>query len=83
MQRSRKLKAIKELINDINEKKEVHPCQQFFYSNGTDLFKDSQHRFKISENEMDAIAEAERIENNAKQVLKIIIHNYGQDINQL
>ena len=40
-------KGYKELINDINEKKEVHPCQQFFYSNETDLFKDSQHRSRL------------------------------------
>ena len=75
VQRSKKINEIRNLIEDINETKDAITCSQLFYSNGVDLFKDSKHRIKITESEINAIAENERIENNAKQIFKIIIHS--------
>ena len=75
MQRSKKIKEIKTLIESINETKDAVTCSQLFYSNGIDLFEDAEHNIKIEESQVNAIAERERIKNNAKQIFKIIIHS--------
>ena len=75
MQRSKKINEIRNLIEDINETKDAITCTQLFYSNGVDLFTDAKHLHKISESEVNAIAETQRLENNAKQIFKIIVHS--------
>lgn len=75
VQRSKKINEIRNLIESINETKDAIACSQLFYSDGLDLFTDAEHLHKISENEVNAIAETERLENNAKQIFKIIIHS--------
>ena len=73
MQRTKKITKIKTLINDINEKKEYHLCKPFYYHNGVDYFEDKEFKNNTTIERINAYAETQRIENNAENVITIII----------
>ena len=75
MQRRKKINRIKSLIDKIQDRKDVHFCQKFFYSDSVHLYEDKDHTIKITESEASAYAEAERLENNADRVLYVVIHS--------
>ena len=74
MQRRKKINRIKSLIDKIQDRKDVHFCKKFFYSDRVHLYEDKDHTIKITESEVSAYAEAERLENNADRVLYVVVH---------
>ena len=66
MQRRKKINRIKSLIDKIQDRKDVHFCKKFFYSDRVHLYEDKDQTIKITESEASAYAEAERLENNAE-----------------
>lgn len=75
MQRRAKINKIKELLDEIQEKKEVHLCDKKFYSDMVNMYEDREHTIKISKEEVDAYCEMERIKHNAVRAIYISICN--------
>lgn len=75
MQRRAKINKIKELLDEIQEKKAFHFCNKHFYSDMEYLYEDREHTIKISKEEVDAYCERERIKHNAERAIYISICN--------
>jgi hypothetical protein len=73
MQRRAKINKIKDLLDEIQEKKEVHFCNKHFYSDMEYMYEDREHTIKISKEEVDAYCERERIKYNADRVIYISV----------
>ena len=75
MQRRAKINKIKELLNEIRDKKQIHVCDKMFYSDKNYLYEDREHFKRVSQLELDTYCEKERIKHNAVQAIYITIHN--------
>lgn len=75
MQRRAKINKIKDLLNEIKDKKQVHVCDKRFYSDKNYLYEDREHLKRVSQFEIDAYSEKERIKHNAVQAIVLTIRN--------